>query len=164
MIKKADLKINESEQNLVSELENLKVFISITDLYKRDIFKIKRAEVKKANIYINNASLKNFIYNLKKNIVNNFILKKSNIFFKNEKDEIILISTIKDLNYKIDFLNNKKIFSINGNIFDADYKFNYLIDDRTKNGADKFEEEHIHFGQGAFKDWNAVTKYLLNKE
>ena len=40
----------------------------------------------------------------------------------------------------------------------------YLIDDRTKNGADKFEGEHIHFGQGAFKDWNAVTKYLLNKE
>ena len=43
-------------------------------------------------------------------------------------------------------------------------KGNYLIDDRTKNGADKFEGEHIHFGQGAFKDWNAVTKYLLNKE
>ena len=43
-------------------------------------------------------------------------------------------------------------------------KGDYLIDDRTKNGADKFEEEHIHFGQGAFKDWNAVTKYLLNKE
>ena len=43
-------------------------------------------------------------------------------------------------------------------------KGDYLIDDRTKNGADKFEGEHIHFGQGAFKDWNAVTKYLLNKE
>ena len=43
-------------------------------------------------------------------------------------------------------------------------KGDYLIDDRTKNGADKFEGEHVHFGQGAFKDWNAVTKYLLNKE
>ena len=43
-------------------------------------------------------------------------------------------------------------------------KGDYLIDDRTKNGADKFEGEHIHFGQGAFKDWNAVTKYLLNKK
>ena len=43
-------------------------------------------------------------------------------------------------------------------------KGDYLIDDRTKNGAHKFEGEHIHFGQGAFKDWNAVTKYLLNKE
>lgn len=42
-------------------------------------------------------------------------------------------------------------------------KGDYLIDDRTKNGADKFEGEHIHFGQGAFKDWDAVTTYLLNK-
>ena len=31
-------------------------------------------------------------------------------------------------------------------------KGDYLIDDRTKNGADKFEGEHVHFGQGAFKD------------
>ena len=43
-------------------------------------------------------------------------------------------------------------------------KGDYLIDDRTKNGADKFEGEHIHFGQGAFKDWNAVNKYLFNKK
>ncbi len=43
-------------------------------------------------------------------------------------------------------------------------KGDYLIDDRTKNGADKFEGEHIHFGQGAFKDWDAVTTYLLNKK
>lgn len=43
-------------------------------------------------------------------------------------------------------------------------KGDYLIDDRTKNGVDKFEGEHIHFGQGAFKDWDAVTTYLLNKK
>ena len=163
LIKKADLKINESEQNLVSELENLKVFISITDLYKRDIFKIKRAEVKKANIYINNASLKNFIYNLKKNIVNNFILKKSNIFFKNEKDEIILISTIKDLNYKIDFLNNKKIFSINGNIFDADYKFNYLIDyskPNIQNANLELKKPNLLFSNILIDD---ITKSITNQ-
>lgn len=42
-------------------------------------------------------------------------------------------------------------------------KGDYLIDDRTKNGVDKFEGEHIHFGQGEFKDWKVVTSYLLNK-
>jgi len=39
----------------------------------------------------------------------------------------------------------------------------YLIDDRTKNGADKFKGEHIHFGQGDFPDWDAVVRYLLEK-
>lgn len=37
----------------------------------------------------------------------------------------------------------------------------YIIDDRTKNGVDKFEGEHIHFGQDTFPDWEAVCKYLL---
>lgn len=37
----------------------------------------------------------------------------------------------------------------------------YLIDDRTKNGVDKFEGEHIHFGTEEFPDWNAVIKYLI---
>ena len=29
----------------------------------------------------------------------------------------------------------------------------YLIDDRTKNGADRFQGEHIHFGTKQFPDW-----------
>jgi 5'-nucleotidase len=37
----------------------------------------------------------------------------------------------------------------------------YLIDDRLKNGADKFQGEHIHFGSDKFPDWDAVTNYLL---
>jgi len=36
----------------------------------------------------------------------------------------------------------------------------YLVDDRTKNGADKFPGEHIHFGTARFSDWSAVVSYL----
>ena len=36
----------------------------------------------------------------------------------------------------------------------------YLIDDRLKNGADKFQGEHVHFGKEEFPDWNAVVAYL----
>lgn len=38
----------------------------------------------------------------------------------------------------------------------------YLIDDRLKNGADKFTGEHIHFATEKFPDWESVLKYLLN--
>jgi 5'(3')-deoxyribonucleotidase len=37
----------------------------------------------------------------------------------------------------------------------------YLIDDRTKNGAERFRGEHIHFGTERFPDWDAVLAYLL---
>jgi 5'(3')-deoxyribonucleotidase len=39
----------------------------------------------------------------------------------------------------------------------------YLVDDRTKNGADKFQGEHIHFGQDPFLDWPSVVQYLNGK-
>lgn len=37
----------------------------------------------------------------------------------------------------------------------------YLIDDRTANGAGDFEGEHIHFGEEPFPNWDAVLDYLL---
>ena len=38
----------------------------------------------------------------------------------------------------------------------------YLIDDRTVNGAGEFTGEHIHFGSEDFPDWNSVVEYLMN--
>jgi 5'-nucleotidase len=35
----------------------------------------------------------------------------------------------------------------------------YLVDDRTKNGADRFPGEHIHFGTDKFPDWVSVVDY-----
>ena len=40
-------------------------------------------------------------------------------------------------------------------------KGDYLIDDRTINGADRFEGELIQFGSDRFPDWDAVLAYLL---
>ena len=37
----------------------------------------------------------------------------------------------------------------------------YLIDDRLRNGAEKFKGEHIHFGTEKFPDWDAVLNYLM---
>lgn len=37
----------------------------------------------------------------------------------------------------------------------------YLIDDRTKNGAAEFSGEHLHFGSDEYPDWDSILKYLL---
>jgi len=39
----------------------------------------------------------------------------------------------------------------------------YLIDDRMKNGVERFEGEHLWFGSEEFPDWQAVLKYLKEK-
>lgn len=36
----------------------------------------------------------------------------------------------------------------------------FLVDDRTKNGVDRFRGQHIHFGTSEFPDWASVTAYL----
>ena len=38
----------------------------------------------------------------------------------------------------------------------------YLIDDRTKNGAGEFKGELIQFGTDKFPDWKTVCSYLLD--
>ena len=37
----------------------------------------------------------------------------------------------------------------------------FLIDDRTANGVDKFIGKHLHFGNEEFPDWKSVLDYLL---
>jgi 5'-nucleotidase len=39
----------------------------------------------------------------------------------------------------------------------------FLIDDRLKNGADKFQGELIHFKTEKFPEWNSVVTYLMTK-
>ncbi|SDE99247.1 5' nucleotidase, deoxy (Pyrimidine), type C protein (NT5C) [Ulvibacter litoralis] len=40
----------------------------------------------------------------------------------------------------------------------------YIIDDRTANGVDKFSGEHIHFGTEGMENWDKVLEYLFRKE
>lgn len=39
----------------------------------------------------------------------------------------------------------------------------FLVDDRTRNGVDRFGGEHIHFGTARFPDWPSVVDYLRDR-
>jgi 5'-nucleotidase len=39
----------------------------------------------------------------------------------------------------------------------------YLVDDRTKNGAEHFPGEHLLFGSERFPDWATVEAYLMER-
>ena len=40
----------------------------------------------------------------------------------------------------------------------------YLVDDRSANGAESFEGEWVQFGSEKFPNWSAVTEYLLGRK
>ena len=39
----------------------------------------------------------------------------------------------------------------------------FLVDDRTKNGVDRFAGKHIHFGSSEFPCWESIVKYLRQR-
>ena len=39
----------------------------------------------------------------------------------------------------------------------------FLVDDRTKNGVDRFKGYHVHFGTTEFPNWAAVTAFLRSR-
>ena len=58
-----------------------------------------------------------------------------------------------------DIAYKRLILSSNKNLNAGDY----LIDDRTANGASDFKGEHIHFLTEKFKNWEDVLNYLIPK-
>ena len=61
--------------------------------------------------------------------------------------------------YLGDFAYKRLILSSNKNLNAGDY----LIDDRSANGASDFKGEHIHFLTEKFKNWDDVLNYLIPK-
>ena len=59
--------------------------------------------------------------------------------------------------YLGEYAHKRLILSHNKNLNQGDY----LIDDRTAHGVDRFAGEHIHFPSEQFKTWDEVVEYLL---
>ena len=60
--------------------------------------------------------------------------------------------------YLPDVARKRIIITHNKNLNHGDY----LIDDNLRNGVDKFNGKHIHFGSDEFPDWSAVLEYFEN--
>ena len=66
-------------------------------------------------------------------------------------DKIIWVKKyLGDVTYKRLILTHNKYLN----------KGDFLIDDRLKNGVDKFERIHIHFGSEEFPNWKKVIEYF----
>ena len=55
-----------------------------------------------------------------------------------------------------DAAKKRLILTHHKNLNDGDF----LVDDRTTRGVDRFKGQHLHFGRGEFPDWNAVLAFL----
>ena len=126
----------ELKEHKLGELKNLKIFISISNIHNQEKLQLKNIEIKNSIFYLNKVNQK-FILNYfkNKNTDRKILIKKSNFFLMN-KDKVISIFPIKDLNYRY----NKEISTnevlAKGKAFNSDFnislKKNFLDDQSLK--------------------------------
>ena len=101
---------------------NLKIHISLKDLYLRTFNRLISTTISDSNLEINISDIDEIRKHLYYNINKPIIFNNCKIFIRNKKNEVILISPVKKIFYKINNKSKMKSFVVNGKIFGLNYK------------------------------------------
>ena len=117
----------------ISKIEKLKVFISLNNLFSYKNFNVKNLVIEKSNFTLDNKN-QNFFINLLDNDLKDskLVIKDSNVFFKNENNEVLFINKILNMKY---FYDNK---NLQNKIVSKNEIFNFIYEiELNKNNIDK---------------------------
>ena len=108
---------------------DLKIYISLRDVYLRSFNNFISAEISNANLEVKVSDLKNIRKHLYEKINKKIVLINCKLFIRNSIGEVILISPMKKVNYNIYNKTKIKNFIIEGKIFGlsffSDWKRSY---------------------------------------
>ena len=123
LLENATIDLNQfQEKNGLINTKNLKIFISLRDIYLRSFKNFVSTEISNTNINLKFDNFKEIRKHLYQNINKTIIINNCKIFLKNRKNEVILISPIKKILYKINNKTKVKNFNINGEVFGLNFK------------------------------------------
>ena len=118
---------NSSNQKSIADVKNLKIFLNQKNYFNKEKINIKKLNIDKANFFI----LRSDIKKMSELSNNKFVKKKikinnSNIFFKNNLNEVI---TIIKINKAVLFFDDKKklnLFNLKGSTFGIPFIFDFM--------------------------------------
>ena len=109
-------------QNEISKIGELKIFISLKNLFSYKNFKVVNLIIEKSNFNLDNQTYDFFIKLLDGNFMDGkLIIKDSNIFYKNQDDEVLFINKILDMEYFYDHKKKKNKTISKNEIFNLPY-------------------------------------------
>ena len=118
----------------ISEIDNLKIFISLDNLFSIKKIQIRNLIIQNANFDLNKKNY-NFFFNLlNQNFENgSLIIKNSNIFFRSMEDEVLFINKIKKLKYSYNPKELKNFFLAHNEVFNIPYSIEtFYNEDKNK--------------------------------
>ena len=115
--------------NTFANIKILKIFISQKSLFNKEKIKINKILINEANFLIDDNNFHFFSQFLNKIFSNKkVIIKKSNLFFKNESKETLLINKIKKLVLYFDKKYLLNTIKLNGEVFNIPYNLKFTKD------------------------------------
>ena len=110
----------------LGEIKVLNVFISHNNFFNKESIKISEVVIEKANFSLLNDNFQKLYKNSKNKFSKKKIkIKDSNIFFKNNLNEVISIIKISNAFLFFDEKNLFNLFDLKGEIFNIPFEFNY---------------------------------------
>ena len=123
-----------NNENEIANVRKFRVFIDFKNFFR--INKIKTLDLifDKTDFNIKKEDLSFFInLMITEPNKNKFIIKKSNIFFRNKNDEVLFINQIKKSSFYFDLQNLKNVFNSKNKIFNVPYTLTIKNDKLNKN-------------------------------
>ena len=122
LIKKANLDFNlEDEKSVIAEVKNLKLFIPSNKIYSKKNIIFTEAKFGNVNLNLKIEDLKDIRDHLYYKINKPIIASNVKIFLINDKKDVILISPLKKVDYKINENYKVKELKLKGSIFDINF-------------------------------------------
>ncbi len=110
------------ENQKISQINNLKIFISLENLFSLKKTNIKKVAIENANFNFNKINYNFFIKILDSEFsLVKLKIKNSNIFFRNNDNEVLFINKIKNMKYYYDLKELKNILHSENEIFNIPY-------------------------------------------
>ncbi len=144
------LLVNKTE---ISKISKLKIFVSYNNFFSLKNIEIADLILENANFNLNKKNYNFFQNMLKKNFQStDFIIKNSNIFFKNSEDEVLFINKIIKIKYYFEKKEQKNIFYSENEIFNIPFSMKTFFNEDKSNIFSK-----INFNQLNLKIKNELS-------
>ena len=123
LVENASLNLsNIPKKEALVRTSNLKIFISLRDIYLRSFNNFISTEISNSNLELTLSDIKEFREHLYKKVNKPIIFNDCKIFIRNKNNEVIIISPLKKITYKINNKTKIKKFIINGELFGLNFK------------------------------------------
>ena len=165
LIEECDIYFSNDPDEKILSAKHLKINIYSKNLHKKEKIELKSIYLNKVDLDIQFLDIKNFYNHLKYNISKPIYFNNSNFFFRDKKNEIILISKIKKFEYFFNLKNKEKKLNIFGNLFGSNFNYNWeknFSNPYISTSILRFKNPNVYISNKFDKNDNNFTKAKTN--